>query len=148
MHTTAPTQSATGEYQSPVQPSATKIVQVRINVAMVIPETGFEEDPIRPTMRDETVTKKNPKTTTRIDATKLPCVGIRGATTRKSASRTVPPRTTVNGTSRSVRARDAAPPLAEKSFTLSRKDDTMVGMVRASVMRPAASTAPAPVYRM
>ena len=78
MHTTAPTQSATGEYQSPVQPSATKIVQVRISVAMVMPETGFEEDPIRPTMRDETVTKKNPKTTTRIDATKLPCVGMPG----------------------------------------------------------------------
>src|SRR4029079_17362113 len=113
MHTTAPTQSATGEYQSPVHPNATKIVQVRINVAIVIPETGFDEDPIRPTMRDETVTKKNPKTTTRMDATKLPCVGIRGATTRKSASRRVPARTTVNGMSRSVRTRAGAPPFAE-----------------------------------
>jgi len=30
---------------------------------MVIPEIGFEELPINPTIRDDTVTKKNPKTT-------------------------------------------------------------------------------------
>ena len=80
MQTTAPTHSAIGEYHSPVQPSATKIVQVRMSVAMVMPEIGLDEEPISPTIRDETVTKKKPKMTTRIDATKLPCVGSRGAT--------------------------------------------------------------------
>src|SRR5262249_4764020 len=103
MQTTAPTQSATGEYQSPVQPTGTKIEQVRIRVAMVMPETGFDDDPIRPTIREDTVTKKKPKMTTRIDARTLPCVGMRGATARKIARSTVPARTTVIGTSRSVR---------------------------------------------
>ena len=86
MQTTAPTESAIGEYHSPVQPSATKIVHVRMSVAMVMPETGFDDDPIRPTMREETVTKKNPKTITSTEATKLPWVGRPGATARKKAS--------------------------------------------------------------
>jgi hypothetical protein len=49
--------------------------------------------------------------------------------------------------SRSVLAIAAERP-APKSFTLSRNDETIVGMVRHNVMIPAASTAPAPVYRM
>src|SRR4028118_2293039 len=100
MQTTAPTQSATGEYQSPVHPSATKMVHVRIRVAIVMPETGFEEEPIRPTIREDTVTKKNPKTTTSSEATAFPCVGIPGATARKTASRSVPTSTTDMGRSR------------------------------------------------
>src|SRR5574338_205752 len=148
IQTTAPTHSATGEYQSPVQPSATKMVHVRMSVAIVMPETGLDDEPISPTIRDETVTKKKPNTITRTETRMLPCVGIRGATTRKIASSTVPARTIVIGMSRSVRARAAAPPRALKSFTLWRNEETIVGIVRASVMRPAASTAPAPVYRM
>jgi hypothetical protein len=119
-------------------------VHVRISVAIVIPEIGFDEDPISPVMRDDTVTKKNPKTTIRTAARKLPWVGIFGATARKIASASDPPRTIDAGRSRSVRVLTApAPP--PKPFTLSRNDETIVGMVRASVMRPAASTAPAPV---
>src|SRR5687767_12477805 len=126
MQTTAPTHSATGEYHSPVQPSATKIVQVRMSVAMVMPEMGFDEDPISPTIRDDTVTKKKPKITTRIDATKLPCVGSRGASARNRARRTVPASTSVIGMSRSVRRRPPpAPDLALKSRMLSRNDDTI-----------------------
>ena len=45
---------------------------------MVMPEIGLDDDPIRPTIRDETVTKKKPKMMTRIEATKLPWVGRRG----------------------------------------------------------------------
>ena len=41
-----------------------KIRQVAMSVAIVIPEIGLEEDPIKPTMRELTVTKKNPKITT------------------------------------------------------------------------------------
>ena len=48
MQTTAPTDSAIGEYHSPVQPIATKIEQVRMRVAIVIPETGFDDDPKLP----------------------------------------------------------------------------------------------------
>ena len=47
--------------------------------------------------------------------------------------------------SRSVRLCTAAPLPPPKSFTLSRNDEMIVGMVRASVINPAASTAPGPV---
>jgi hypothetical protein len=121
-------------------------VQVRISVAIVIPDTGLDEDPIKPTMRDETVTKKKPKTITSRETTKFPCVGIAGARARNAASSTVPTSTMLMGMSRSVRVAAAAPaPFALKSRMLSRKDETMVGIVRASVISPAASTAPAPV---
>src|SRR5687767_6387534 len=141
MQTTAPTQRAIGEYHSPVHPSATKIVQVRISVAIVIPEIGLDDEPISPTILDDTVTKKNPNTITRIETTKLPCVGSPGASARNNASTTVPTSTTVIGMSRSVRIVAAVPPsLAPRSRMLSRNDDTIVGMVRASVIRPAAST--------
>ena len=90
---------------SPDQPTAMKMEQVRISVAIVIPEIGFEDDPIRPTMRDDTVTKKKPNTITRSDARTLPCVGMRGATARKSASRRCPPgRRSAAGRARSSRA--------------------------------------------
>ena len=72
MQTMAPTQSAIGEYMSPVQPSATNSRQVRISVAIVMPEIGFDEVPIRPVMRDETVAKKKPKMRMSTAATTLP----------------------------------------------------------------------------
>ena len=76
----------------------------------------------------------------------MPWVGSRGATARNSASSSVPASTTVIGMSRSVRDWPLpAPDLALKSRMLSRNDETIVGMVRASVISPAASTAPAPV---
>ena len=116
-----------------------------MSVAIVMPEIGFDDDPISPVMRDDTVTKKKPNTSSRNAARKLPCVGILGATARKSASSSDPPRTTTIGMSRSVRILDACVWPLPKSFTLSRNDETIVGIVRASVMMPAASTAPAPV---
>ncbi len=144
MQTTAPTTSASGAHVSPTRPIATKIVHVRINVAIVIPEIGLEELPIRPVMRADTVTKKKPKRIVKIAARKLPCVGSFGATSRNTKSSAVPPRTTDIGRSRSVRSTDAVPP-RPKSFTPSRNDDRMRGSVRASVMMPEASTAPAPM---
>ena len=42
-----------------------------IRVAIVIPETGLAEDPTKPTMRELTVTNKNPKTTTRSEAARF-----------------------------------------------------------------------------
>ena len=61
------------------------------------------------------------------------------------ASSSDPPSTNIIGRSRSVRICAAPLDFALKSFTLSRKEDTMVGSVRARVIRPEASTAPAPV---
>ena len=89
---------------SPVQPSATKIVQVRISVAIVMPETGFDEEPMSPTMREETVTKKNPKMTTRTEASDV-ALRRQSRARRRGRSRAAacPPSTTVIGMSRSVR---------------------------------------------
>src|SRR5262245_55063887 len=42
--------------------SKKKMRQVSSKVAIVMPEIGFEEDPISPVRRDETVTNKNPNT--------------------------------------------------------------------------------------
>ncbi len=53
--------------------------------------------------------------------------------------------TTLIGISRSVRSRDAPPAPAPNPFNPSSADRTIVGIVRASVMSPAASTAPAPM---
>src|ERR1041385_6637476 len=82
MQTIAPTPMAIGEYMSPVQPSATKRRHVRISVAMVMPEIGFDEVPIRPVMREETVAKKKPKIRIRIAASGLPNVGRFGTAAR------------------------------------------------------------------
>ena len=43
------------------------MTHVMISVAMVMPEIGFDEEPISPVMRDDTVAKKKPKSTIRID---------------------------------------------------------------------------------
>jgi len=55
-------------------------------VAIVIPEMGFDEVPMSPVMREDTVTNRKPKTMTRIAARKFPCIGIFGATARNTAS--------------------------------------------------------------
>src|SRR5437868_5651206 len=94
MQTMAPTEMATGAYTSPVQPSATKIKHVMIRVAIVMPEMGLDEDPIKPVIRDDTVAKKNPKMTIKIETRMLPCVGRPGVTARKIASSNDPINTT------------------------------------------------------
>src|SRR6185312_10740528 len=62
---------ASAEKAVAVHPITRNIAQVAIRVAMAMPEMGFDELPINPVMRDETVTKRNPKMTTRIAAKKL-----------------------------------------------------------------------------
>ncbi len=64
---------------------------------------------------------------------------------RKIARSSDPPSTTIIGMSRSVRVVRPAPAAAPMSRMLSRNDETIVGTVRASVMMPDASTAPAPM---
>src|SRR4029450_11122652 len=82
MQTIAPTQSAIGEYMSPVQPRPTNSRHVRINVAIVMPEVGLDGGRMRPVMRDETVAKKKPKMRISTAATTLPCVGSPGENAR------------------------------------------------------------------
>ena len=61
MQTTPPIVMASAPKAGAVQPFTRKIAEVAISVAMVIPEMGLAELPIRPTMREETVTNKNSK---------------------------------------------------------------------------------------
>jgi hypothetical protein len=44
---------------------------VAINVAIVIPLTGFEDVPINPQIRHDTVTNRNPNTITSADAARF-----------------------------------------------------------------------------
>ena len=102
--------------------------------------------PIRPVIRDDTVTKKKPKITIRTAASTLPCVGRPGADDQEDRQQQRPararPSSACHVRSGAALPRRRRPP---KSLTLPRNDDTIVGIVRASVMNPAASTAPAPM---
>ena len=89
MQTTPPTVSATAGQVPPVQPSSTKIRQVIISVAIAIPEMGFDELPMRPVMRLETVTKMNPKITISTEANAL-ATARPGFTLNVIGSRTIP----------------------------------------------------------
>ena len=148
MHTSAPTQRATGWNTSPVRPMRTKTTHVPMSVAIVMPEIGFEDVPMIPTIRDETVTKKNPKTTIRADMRSDPgngpC-GKPGRTAMMSARTAEPTSTKPIGRSSSVRIFFAAPAPPPNDFRDSRKAPTMVGIVLTSVMTPAHATAPAPM---
>ena len=126
------------------QPSATKITHVMMSVAIVMPEIGLEDDPISPVMRDDTVAKKKPNTMMRTDARMLPCVGSPGITIRKIGE---DERAAEDDGHRDVALGAQRPPPAAAPNPLrpSRADEMIVGSVRPSVMRPAASTAPAPM---
>ncbi len=71
MHTTPPMVIANAPKAGAVQPLTRKMALVAISVAMVMPEMGLAELPMRPTMRELTVTKRNPKTTTSSEAARL-----------------------------------------------------------------------------
>ncbi len=157
MHTTPPMVMASAPNAGAVQPFTRKIAEVAISVAIVIPETGFEELPISPTMREETVTKRNPKKATSSDAARfaiqLTCAPGTGLNVRKkniiNTSTTDPPTTTLKGRSSSVRSGAALHPtaLAQVSHRTRASAPTIVGMVLISVISPDAATAPAPMGR-
>src|ERR1700753_2656165 len=99
MHTTPPMVMANAQNAGAVQPFTRKIAEVAMSVAMVIPETGFDELPINPTMRDDTVTNKKPNSATSTEAARLAshptCAPGTGLKVRKknisSTSTTEPP---------------------------------------------------------
>src|SRR5438270_5916822 len=137
------------------QPRARKMEEVAMSVAIVIPETGFAELPIRPVMRDDTVTNRNPKIMTKMEATTLAksevCAPGTGLKVRKAHIMTInstePPTVTDIGRSSSVRRLDWSLFPAPSCFRLACNADTIVGTVFNSVMSPAAATAPAPIGR-
>src|SRR6185503_5698626 len=92
----------------------TNVRQVRSRVATVMPEIGLEDDPISPVRRDDTVTKRKPKTMIRIAAAMRAAIpvppaynGLANAIATTSAR--TPMRTKFIGMSRSVRNLAGAP---------------------------------------
>ena len=115
----------------------TKIRQVRISVAIVMPEIGFDEVPIRPVMRDDTVDEEEAEDDDQ-DRRRGSCPASASSARRRGRSRAAASRRarTIIGMSRSVRSCAARRRRAPKSFRPSRADETIVGSVRPSVMRP------------
>src|SRR5262249_56018704 len=93
IHTIPPIDKAVTKYGGAVQPMIRKTRHVRRSVATVIPEIGFDDDPISPVNRDDTVTNKNPKATIRRAPNKFPRRLSCGAIMIASSSAMMPPRT-------------------------------------------------------
>src|SRR5438128_4903158 len=66
MQTTAPMERASTFSAGDVMPMVRKRKQVSIKVATVMLEIGFEEEPISPVRRDDTVTKRKPNKITKM----------------------------------------------------------------------------------
>ena len=112
---------------------------------MVIPETGFDDEPIRPTIRLETVTKKKLNTTmSRPPNNPTGTPGQRPSATTMRAAR---PITSFSGRSCCVLGTwlPAPGPTCPRP---SLNDSTIVGRDLRRVTIPANPTAPAPTYRM
>ena len=116
--------------------------EVRIRAAIVMPDTGFDEEPIRPTMRLETVTKNRLKTTMRKAPSRL--TGTPGKSQMATAMRPARAKTIPMGRSCCVRGRAGPPPPRPMDPIPSLKLSTMVGRLLTNVMIPAKPTAPAP----
>src|SRR5437868_10812787 len=71
MQTTPPIANANAPKAGAVQCKIRNMAEVAMSVAMAIPEMGLDDVPINPVMREETVTKRNPKMTTKIAAAML-----------------------------------------------------------------------------
>ncbi len=124
--------------------------QVSSSVATVIPEIGFDDEPISPVRRDETVTKRKPKamiiTAPRMATTGLICRPNCGKSMIAAISAMMPMSTNFIERSWSVRgaeAEAACPPRKSRMPPLS--PCQMVGKLRKRLMMPPAATAPAPM---
>src|SRR5262245_2285034 len=117
MQTTPPMLMASAAKAGAVHPMTRNMAHVAIKVAIAIPEIGLDEVPIRPVMRDETVTNKKPKTTTSKAAKMLlkadvgaPGTGLKVSMSHMSAIKSAAPtRAHLRLMSCSVRRRPAAP---------------------------------------
>ena len=123
-----------------LSPSPTQISEVSSRAAMVIPDTGLDEEPISPTMREETVTKKKLKSTIRTAPSRF--TGTPGQSQRATASSGASVKTKRMDRSRCVRA--VAPPPPPMPPRPSLKLSIMVGSDLRRVAMPPNATAPAP----
>jgi hypothetical protein len=144
MHTMPPTESAVTYHAPPVQPTSRNTRQVSMRVAMVMPETGFEEEPISPVSREDTVTNSAPKITTISAPSRFMC--SEGASMIIASSTRMPMPTNFIDRSRSRRSVLSLPPrAAETSAMPCLMLPTISGSERTRLMMPAAATAPAPM---
>src|SRR3954447_6158837 len=107
MQTTVPTVRIAARADGSCQPRSTNTTETPSSVTSVIAEVGFEETPIKPTMRDDTTTKQTPKIATAIAAIRRGTSDILpasrpGTATRVTMTASGTTATTHAGTSRSV----------------------------------------------
>ena len=120
--------------------------QLPITTAIVIPESGHDDEPTRPVMRADTTENRKPKTT--ISAAPSTFIRKTGTTVMKATIASEPPTTHVSGVSLSVRVTVAPPADPPRScFTEAVSDSQIAGAARTSPRIPPIATAPAPMYR-
>ena len=112
-------------------------------VAMAMPDTGLLEEPMRPTIREDTVAKKKPKTTTMTAPSRF--TGNAGSSQMATAMTTMAMSSTGMGISCSVRRVEALPALF-MPFMACLKVRTIRGKLLMRLMMAPVARAPAPVY--
>src|SRR5580765_3466063 len=70
MQTTVPTVRMAARADGSRQPQSTKTTETPSSVTRVMADVGFDDTPMRPTMRDDTTTKATPNTATPMAATR------------------------------------------------------------------------------
>jgi hypothetical protein len=130
-------------------PARIKITQVSSKVAIVIPEIGFEEEPSKPTILEDTVTKKKPKTTIRkaapIEVARLEKIEVLSTSVIRRIRMAEPIKIVLIGRSCWVLISSAASlpfPSAEKPAL---KLERIMGIDLISEKIPAKATPPAPI---
>ena len=127
---------------TPVFPVTFKTSVEKSKVAIAIPETGLLLLPTSPTIREETVAKKNPNTT--ISSAPIKETGIAGRSQIAKISAREPPRTMRISRSCSVRRLPAlVPPF--NPFNESLNVVRISGRDLIKLIIPPAATAPAPI---
>ncbi len=120
---------------------------------MVIPDIGLLDDPINPTILDDTVTKKAPNIITNKPSNNLlpillPGISVLGNNAITNNRIRLPIPTTFIERSLSVRGTTVSASRPLPFFNepmLPLKEEIIVGMVFINVMKPPAATAPAPI---
>ena len=141
---TVPTQIADTIPVYPVIPVPFNSAVAISRVAIAIPETGLLEDPTSPTIRLDTVAKKNPKMITSIAPNKR--TGTDGRSQITTAISNTPARTAPIGSSLEVRR--ASCRCTPMHLTALVKVSRITGNVLIRLIIPPAATAPAPIYRI
>src|ERR1044071_824120 len=140
-------ESAVTKYGGAVQLMIRNARHVRSNVATVIPEIGFEEDPTSPVSRDDTVTNRKPKAMIKIAPRILKRRFSCGTIMITAIKAMIPPNTNFIDRSWSVRGALSSEdvPDRRKSAKPPFKPLQITGSDRNRLMIPPAATAPAPM---